>query len=171
VELLLKYDDETRKELLAKIDDETSFLSSKAEWKALEDDVRVFQKWQEDARERYDTIYHQFTTPAGLRVLESLKGAMNDPLSSIHQAQRLVKAGKILDILDAAEVGQHFNVDGIPWEEFDVDRAPGPFRCPKLKEHLQSMKGKPLENLWRSVRSAFLKKRRLWSERDLGMSS
>jgi len=150
-------------ELLAKIDDETSFLSSKAEWKALEDDVRDFQKWRDYARNRYGTIYSKLIkTVAGGRLSETLvgdgaralktwKGAMN-PLSKLRRSQRWVKAKRILDVLDAAELGRHFNVDGIPWEEYDTDLAPGPTRYPKLMEHLQSMKGKPLKNLWLSVR-------------------
>jgi len=28
-----------------------------------------------------------------------------------------------------------------------IDHAPAPFRCPKLKNHLQRMKGKRLQNL------------------------
>jgi len=38
------------KRLLAKMYDETSYLSSEAEWKALEDDGQSFQKWQENDR-------------------------------------------------------------------------------------------------------------------------
>jgi len=116
-------DAEEGHELLANIDDDTSFISSRAGWKALEDDVRAFQKWREYARERSDTIYHKFTTPAGVLALETLKGTMIDPLSSLHQAQRLAKSRKILDVLDAAEFGHHFNADGIPWEEYEIDNA------------------------------------------------
>jgi len=74
-----KRDAEEGHELLAKIADKTCFLLSMAECKALEDDVRVFQKWQEYARERYADIYNKFTTPAGVRALERLKTAMDVP--------------------------------------------------------------------------------------------
>jgi len=125
--------------LLAKINDETSFQENEAEWKALEDDVREFQKWQEEARERYHSISHKLRTPAEIRALETLKGAMNDPVSKLLQAQRNVKAEKILDLLDAAEHGAHFVVDGIIWEDYDSSI---------LAEILQRMKGKHLQNLW-----------------------
>jgi len=50
---------ETGRKLLAKIDDESSFPENEAGWKALEDDVRDFQKWQEEARDLFISGYQE----------------------------------------------------------------------------------------------------------------
>jgi len=70
-----------------------------------------------------------------------LKGTACTPTFNIHQAQQKEKADKISNILEAAEFGQSFMVDGKPREEYG-----------NLEEHLQSMKGKTLEDLWRSMK-------------------
>jgi len=120
-------------ELLTKINDEISFQGNEAEWKAVGDDVREFKKWQEDARGRYHSLHHKLTTPVGIRALETLKGAMHDPVSKQLQAQREVKAAKISDLLDAAEHDISIAEDYDPsiWGHF-----------------LQTRNGKQLQNLW-----------------------
>jgi len=155
--------------LLVKIDDETSVHGSEAEWKVLADDVKEFQEWQEDLRNRYHSTDHKLTTFGEGLLDYTLKVAMHDSFSKLLWAQREIKAAKILDVLDAAEHGDHFNVDGIPWEEYDIDpvrsgfswmystaaehddHPPSPFRFLKLKKYLQNMKGKHLQNLWLSA--------------------
>jgi len=123
--------------LLAKMYDETSFLSSEAEWEALEDGGLSFQKWQENVQERYATIW----TGRSLG-LETLKGTAFGLTDKLLKAQQKEKKEKISDILKAAELGQSFKVDGKPREEYD-----------NLEKHLQSMKGKTLEDLWRSTKA------------------
>jgi len=74
-----KRDGEEGQELLTKIQiDQMIIKDDEAEWKALEDDIREFQKWQQEARERFLT-YPEFKTENGKRALRSLKGVMNDP--------------------------------------------------------------------------------------------
>jgi len=77
-------------ELLSKIQmDQMIIKDDEAKWKALEDDIRDFQYWQQEARERYLT-YPTFKTKDGKKALESLKGVMNHPVT-LDTAKRLHK--------------------------------------------------------------------------------
>jgi len=133
---------ETGHKLLAKINDESSFPENEAGWKALEDDVRDFQKWQEEARELYISGVFRPRRRAGIRAPDAWKGAINDPVSKFLQAQREVKTAQILNVLDAAELSG-----------------------PKIKNHLQRMK---LENLWRSATLESAKRDAEKEKRDAG---
>jgi len=99
-----KLDAEEGQELLTKIQndqiDEMITKDDEAKWKALEDDIRDFQYWQQEARDRYLT-YPTFKTESGKRVLTSLKGVMNHPvtLDTAKQLDQLLNAEEEHELL------------------------------------------------------------------------
>jgi len=96
-----KRDAEEGQELLTKIqNDQMITKDDEAKWKALEDDIRVFQYWQKEARERF-LSYPTFKTEDGKRALTSLKGVMNHPvtLDTAKRVDQLLNAEKQHELL------------------------------------------------------------------------